>query len=102
MSILPGLPSFFKTRKPKPFQYIPRYYDEQKESRKERNALLLKEKTQADYYAEPAMRRRIRQLWGEKYAEKKRNLNITSSYTNLRLLVILGLLLFFAYRFLLK
>jgi len=31
-----GIPSFFRTPKPKPFNYIPRYYDEQKEDLEER------------------------------------------------------------------
>jgi len=31
-----GIPSFFRTPKPKSFNYIPRYYDEQKEDLEER------------------------------------------------------------------
>lgn len=31
-----AIPSFFRTHKPKPFNYIPRYYDEQKEQLEER------------------------------------------------------------------
>lgn len=102
MSILPGLPSFFRPVKPKSFEYIPRYYDERKESRKERNAVIFQEITQSDHHVESAIKRRIRQAWQEKYEGKKKKFSTASSFVNLRLLIILVMLILFTYHILLK
>lgn len=88
-----GIPRFFKLPKYNEFNYIPRYYDPEKEARQERLKKLKQEKGEFDdsEYT-PLIKGQMRRFHRSAKREKK--------VSNLRLLVIL-ILLFLAFYYLL-
>ncbi|MBN1118082.1 MAG: hypothetical protein JXA77_12800 [Bacteroidales bacterium] len=83
--------TFFKTPRPKEFNYIPRYYDEQKEAAEERQKRIEQE---LGIHNQNAYRPNIsRGSMARKFAEK-RSSNRKSSF---RLIIIIAILSLLAY-----
>lgn len=93
--IVPKIPSFFKTRKPKPFEYTPRYYDEKKEKMDDRYKRIASElhinwrgkETQDKYdiHRAMALRHNIKKTWGN------RNTKVKNTSTFRLVVIIAGL-----------
>lgn len=96
------IPSFFKTRKPKQFNYSPRFYDEQAELRRERNRMIAREmgivEDEPDH--PDAVKARLRMHWQNNFVSKRSRLQVQHRNANLRLLAVLILVLWVFYRFL--
>ncbi|HBH05525.1 MAG TPA: hypothetical protein DDX92_02850 [Flavobacteriales bacterium] len=88
--------SVFNIRKPKRFDYTPRYYDERKENLEQRIAQIKREMDGAspDYDGKDALRGRIRQAWN---LEKERK--SISWKSNVRVFVIAAILFIAFYIF---
>ena len=86
-----GMPGFFKLRKPKQFQYKPLFYDPVKERREERNREIARELgiNQDEVYSS--------RLAPGSFRSHLRTAGKQKTYTNMRLLVIVAILLFLAY-----
>lgn len=90
-----GLPSFFRTFKPRSFNYIPRYYDEQKENLQERIRNIEMELGVHDSSIEKEYVPRLRKgSFRSSYKQTRRKANVTST---VRLLIILAILVAIAY-----
>lgn len=89
-----ALPSFFKTYKPKEFNYIPRYYDPRKEELEERIRRI--EREMGDDKVE-AYRPTIRRGQMRNYFRRRERK--VQKRSNLRLIIILLVLFFIAYLF---
>lgn len=93
------MPGFFRLTKNKQFNYIPRYYNEQKEEmqkRKERIAREIKtEKAALNEERVPIIKGQIRNYYQQDIKRHKRK-------SNIRLLVVLVILLFMAYYLLIR
>lgn len=87
-----GIPSFFRTPKPKPFNYIPRYYDEQKEDLEERIRTIEREMgvNKGEAYR-PTIRR------GQMSNYFRRKQRRVQKQSNIRLVIIILILLFISY-----
>jgi hypothetical protein len=87
-----NIPRFFKTPRHRQFNYMPRYYDPDKEEREERNREIRRElgiKDEKDEYR-PSIRR------GSMRSYFKGNKRATRN-SNIRLVLIIVFLLFLAY-----
>lgn len=89
------LPSFFKTRSIKQFEFTPRYYNETKEAMEERKARIkaeLNKERNASNYSSDHLRGSLKQQW-------KSNKNTThfTQKSNTRILVILAALIGLVY-----
>ena len=82
--------TFFKTGKPKGFNYIPRYYDEQKEEREDRQKRI--EQEMGISQTEGAYRSRLKQGVMSERLMSKRKINRGSTLRLLVLVVILTIL----------
>ena len=87
-----GIPSFFRTPKPKPFNYIPRYYDEQKEDLEERIRNI---EVEMGVNKGEAYRPRIRKGQMSNYYRRKQKR--VQKQSNIRLVVIILILLLISY-----
>lgn len=87
-----GIPSFFRTPKPKPFNYIPRYYDEQKEELEERIRNIEREMgvDKGEGYR-PTIRR------GQMSNYFRRKQRRVQKQSNIRLVIIILILLLISY-----
>ncbi len=103
---MPILPSFFKTRKPKQFEYMPRHYDEKKEKMADRykrialelnmESVLPKEENNTfDIHRAQALRHRLKSDWS-------RNKPRQGGGSAIRFITILAGLLLIAYWLLFK
>ncbi|CAG0991708.1 hypothetical protein FLAV_02342 [Flavobacteriales bacterium] len=98
--IVPKIPSFFKTRKPKAFEYIPRYYNENKEKMDERYKRISSElnvsweekefSDKYDIHRATALRHTIKKTWRNEGKKVKGN-------TTFRLVIIMAGLCLLAY-----
>ncbi len=90
----PRLPSLFKQRGPKQFNYRPWFYDADKEERERRNRLIRSEKKGVGSDSEHRMdfRSSLHDKWRESHSGARQR-----SRSNLRLIVIIGLLFLIAY-----
>ena len=98
--IVPKIPSFFKTRKPKTFEYSPRYYDEKREKMDDRYKRIASElninidgietHNKYDIHRATALRHAIKKSWEYRHIKTKSN-------STLRLLVIIFGLFLLAY-----
>ncbi len=88
--------TFFKTPRPKEFNYIPRYYDQQKEEAEERRRRIEKELGMS---GEGGFRTSITRGSMQRRMTDKRKANRTSV---IRLLLIVGILMLLAYYLLTK
>ncbi|MBN1182980.1 MAG: hypothetical protein JXB49_11875 [Bacteroidales bacterium] len=85
-----ALPTFFKQNKHKQFNYIPRYYDPQKEELEERiRQIEAEEGIRPEGYTPGIRKGQMRN-----YYERNKH---TRNYSSIRLLIIAGLLVFIAY-----
>ena len=87
-----GLPSFFKIPEHRTFNFIPRYYDERKEKLQERIKAIEKEmgkKNEERSYQTKITRGSMRGYIDKTHAAQKKS--------NIRLLIILGILAFLVY-----
>jgi len=93
------MPSFFRLAKNKQFNYLPRYYNEQKEEMKKRKERIAKEIVAEEGRSEegriPIMKGQIRSHYRQTATKSKR-------MSSIRLLAILAALLFLAYYLLLR
>ena len=93
------MPSFFRLAKNKQFNYMPRYYNEQKEEMKKRKERIAREiDAENDSSGEkriPLMKGQIRNYYQQNSKTYKRK-------SNIRVLVILVILLFLAYYLIVK
>ena len=87
-----GIPSFFRTPKPKPFNYIPRYYDEQKEDLEERIRNI---EIEMGVKKGEAYRPTIRKGQMSNYFRRKQKR--VQKHSNIRLVVIVLILLLISY-----
>lgn len=87
-----AIPSFFRTQKPKPFNYIPRYYDEQKEQLEERIREVEKEMgvTKGEAYR-PTIRK------GSMSTYFRRKQRKTQQQSTIRLIIIIIILCLISY-----
>lgn len=87
-----AIPSFFRTYRPKEFNYIPRYYDEQKEDLEERIRGIEREMgaKKGDAYR-PTIRK------GQMSNYFRRTKRKAQKQSNIRLIVILLILFFISY-----
>lgn len=97
----PKLPSFFHSQRMRQFEYQPRYYDDDKARRKQRNAEIEKEangeRTQdqrREEYDPEAFRSNIRERW-----ERSNASGTAANRASLRVIIIAAILLYFAYVF---
>jgi uncharacterized membrane protein len=93
-----GIPGFFRTPKPKAFNYRPIYYDPVKEERDERNRRIEQEmgvKQEQDTAFKPGIQRGSMRSYYQKNQQVKRA-------SNIRLILIILFLLFVAYWILLR
>jgi hypothetical protein len=93
-----GIPGFFRTPKPKAFNYRPIYYDPAKEEREERTRRLEREmgvKQPSDTAYKPGIQRGSMRSYYQKNQQAKRA-------SNIRLILIIIFLLFVAYWILLR
>jgi hypothetical protein len=88
----PNLPSFFKSKRARQFNYKPWFYDPAKEEREKRNRIL---KAGMDLSAD-AERSEVQMRLHEKWKESRSALKQRSK-SNFRLIVIIGLLLMASY-----
>ena len=91
----PKIPSFFKSRNPKQFEYKPLYYNEAREEMKERRTRIAKElgKGEEDASFEPEVfRSRLRDRW-----QQSNRHTIMMQRSSLRLLLIVGVLIYLSY-----
>jgi len=87
-----AIPSFFRTQKPKPFNYVPRYYDEQKEQLDERIQDIEREMGVKDGKAyRPTIRKG---QMGNYFRMKQRK---TQQQSNIRLIIIIIILCLISY-----
>lgn len=84
--------SFFKSRKPKAYHVNPRYYDERGENFKKRVAQIKAEFENKELNDEASIKRSYKEQW-----QKKQNLHTGKRQSNLRLVLIAGLLFVIAY-----
>jgi hypothetical protein len=87
-----GIPSFFRTPKPKQFNYMPRYYDEQKENLEERIRNI---ELEMGVKEGEAYRPRIRKGQMSNYYRRKQQR--VKKQSNIRLVVIILILLLISY-----
>ena len=87
-----GIPSFFRTPKPKPFNYIPRYYDEQKEDLEERIRNI---ESEMGVKEGEAYRPQIRKGHMSNYFRRKQKR--VQKQSNIRLVVIILILFLISY-----
>lgn len=87
-----GIPSFFRTPKPKHFNYIPRYYDEQKENLEERIRNI---EIEMGVKEGEAYRPRIRKGHMSNYFRRKQKR--VQKQSNIRLVIIILILLLVSY-----
>jgi len=87
-----SLPTFFQTRKPRRFHFLPRYYDPEKEALEQRIAMIEQELglRKGEAYV-PRIRR------GQMISHFKRKSRLRERSSNLTLILILGLLLLLAW-----
>ncbi len=85
------LPSFFKSRQPKQFEFSPRYYNESKEAMKERKARIKaeldRENGKITEYNSLHLRGALKQQW-----KGNKNISSFSKKSNSRILIILAIL----------
>lgn len=85
------LPSFFKSRQPKQFEFTPRYYNESKAAMKERKARIKaeldRESGELTSYDSSHLRGSLKQQW-----KSNKNTSSFSKKSNSRILIILALL----------
>ena len=89
------LPSFFKTRSIKQFEFTPRYYNETKEAMEERKARIkaeLNRDSNASAYNTDHLRGNLKQQW-----KSNKNTTTFTQKSNTRILVILAALIGLAY-----
>ncbi len=91
------LPSFFKSRQPKQFEFTPRYYNESKEAMQERRARIKAELERErgasiSNYSSDHLRGSLKQQW-----QSNKNTSSFSKKSNSRILLILVLLFGLAY-----
>lgn len=93
------MPSFFRLTKNKQFNYLPRYYNEQKEEMQKRKERITREIEAEDASSNgeriPLMKGAIKNYYGQDIKSHKRK-------SNIRILVILVILLFMAYYLLIR
>ncbi|UCG26932.1 MAG: hypothetical protein JSV24_08105 [Bacteroidales bacterium] len=87
-----GIPRFFSTPKPKQFNYIPRYYDEQKEALEER---IREIEMEMGVNKGEAYRPRIRRGQMSNYFRRKQKR--VQKQSNIRLVIIILFLLLISY-----
>ena len=82
-----SLPTFFQTRKPRRFHFLPRHYDPEKEALEQRIAMIEQELglRKGETYV-PSIRK------GQMMSHFKRKSRIRERSSNLTLIIILGLL----------
>ena len=87
-----SIPSFFRTPKPKPFNYIPRYYDEHKEELEERIRNIEREMgvKEGELYR-PTIRK------GQMSNYFRRKQKRMQKHSNIRLVIIILILLLISY-----
>ncbi len=89
------LPSFFKSKNPKQFEFTPRYYNQTKEAMDERRARIkneLNKGTDLGNYDSSKLRGSLRKEW-----QSNKNTSTFSKSSNFRVFIILFLLLALAY-----
>ncbi len=88
-----GVPSFFKQYGPRGFNYIPRYYDPDKEAREERVRMIKQEMgivEEGEKYVPRIQRGSMRNYFRQKDRKVQR-------YTTIRLIVIILILIIISY-----
>ena len=93
------MPSFFRLTKNKQFNYIPRYYNEQKEEMKKRKKRIARE---IDAEQDSTGEKRIPLMKGQIKNYYLQNSNTDKRQYGIRVLVIIVILLFLAYYLLLR
>ena len=88
----PRLPSIFKVRKPKSFNYRPHYFDAEREERERRNRIIRAQVDRESEAGGEAFSSKLRERWEmSNYASKRAN------SSNLRLIIIIAGLMAAAY-----
>lgn len=95
----PKLPSIFRTKKPKQFNFEPRYYDERKEKMKERYDRISREMdhTNSDQTRSENFKSKLRENWGNSYSR-----NRAGSQMNKRVIIYIIVLFALTYYFFLR
>ena len=93
------MPSFFRLTKNKQFNYIPRYYSEQKEEMKKRKERIAHE---IDAEQDSTGEKRIPLMKGQIKNYYLQNSKVSKRQSSIRVLVIIVILLFLAYYLLVK
>lgn len=91
----PRLPSLFKARRSKQFDYKPFYYDEAKEERLNRNRQIIAALESEKLSEQAPYRTKLRERWERSNSAQKQN-----NRSNVRLIVILIALVLISYYFL--
>lgn len=84
--------SFFKSRRPKAYHVEPRYYDERGENLKKRIAQIKAELANDALSEDEKIQRSYKEAW-----QKKKNYHAGKKQSNLRLIIIAGVLFILAY-----
>lgn len=88
------LPSFFRGREVKQFEFRPRYYDPEKEKREQRNAEIRREVEQEQTASDPEVfRSKLRARWERTSSRKQKGYSVSV----IRLAIIIALLAWVSY-----
>ena len=88
----PNLPSFFKSKRPRQFNYRPWFYDPAKEEREKRNRLIRAGSDSPESDEGNEIRLRLHEKWRESNSGARQR-----SRSNIRLIIIAALLLLISY-----
>ena len=88
----PRIPSFFKPRRPKEFNYRPWYYDPAKEAREKRNKMLVQGKEKYSSGDRELIRSTLHEKWRQSNSGSRQR-----NKSNLRLIIIIAALVWIFY-----